>query len=192
MTAVREPDRLVSFTDAIVAIAATLLVLPLVDVVGEGATAADVLADSAPQIGVFLLSFVVIMRLWLAHHRLFRHVRALTGPLVWCNLGWLLTVVLLPFPTEMAGRFGTDRLTVALYTGTVLLASALLTAMAFLVARNPDAADAPPAALRTGAAATTALITVALLLSLAVPALSYWAFLLLALSPTLQRRFRAP
>src|SRR5918998_5814172 len=70
-------DRLVTFLDAVVAIAITLLVLPLVDVLpDEGGTVplGDLLAEEARRFVTFLLSFAVIAQLWLVHHRLVERV----------------------------------------------------------------------------------------------------------------------
>jgi uncharacterized membrane protein len=75
-------DRLITFLDAVVAIAITLLVLPLVDLLAGAAPGTDlaaVLAGNAGQFGAFLLSFAVIARLWWTHHRLGEQVGATTG-----------------------------------------------------------------------------------------------------------------
>jgi Endosomal/lysosomal potassium channel TMEM175 len=101
------PERLVIFTDAVVAIALTLLVLPLTDIVPALVAAhgrsIDAITGHQWQIRSFLLSFVVIARQWMSHHRLFAHVIEYSGALVVMNLAWLLTVVIMPFPTEMVG-----------------------------------------------------------------------------------------
>ncbi len=111
--------------------------LPLVDVVSEVAkehgSAAEVVTRHQPEIWTFLLSFVVIIRLWMAHHRTFQHVGAVSKPLMLCNAGWLLTIVVLPFPTEMVGVYGGDRFTVGLYIGTILLATGFQTAMNLII-----------------------------------------------------------
>src|SRR5512135_2235194 len=100
-----ERDRLLQCTDAIVSIAITLLVLPVVDLVGEsirnGASSVEVLTDHWPQIYSFLLSFGVIALLWRAHHRLFGYIETATNAVYLWNLLWILTIVALPFPTEM-------------------------------------------------------------------------------------------
>ncbi|MEK8227283.1 TMEM175 family protein [Oerskovia sp. M15] len=75
-------DRLVNFTDAAVAIAITLLVLPLVDLVADG-EAHSVRALVQGESGTFLafaISFVVIARFWTAHHRVFEHLRDYSEP----------------------------------------------------------------------------------------------------------------
>ena len=79
-------ERMVAFTDAAVAIALTLLVLPLVELVPEAAhakePASSVITHNLVPIGSFLLSFVVIARFWSVHHRLFGFASRLTPTLV--------------------------------------------------------------------------------------------------------------
>jgi uncharacterized membrane protein len=174
-------DRLVLFTDAVVAIAITLLVLPLVDevrqAVATGDTSVEVITKNQPAIFSFLLSFVVIARLWLVHHRLFSGVEVASRALALWNMAWLLTIVLLPFPTEMVGSYSDDLFTTALYIGTVLASSVCLMVLSVLVRGK----------LVPSALSPTALLAVALLLVLFVPSVGYFAFLLLFLSPVAER-----
>ncbi|TYK53384.1 DUF1211 domain-containing protein [Actinomadura decatromicini] len=197
----RDPDRLVFFTDAVVAIAVTLLVLPLVDVVPQaarnGQSATEVVTEHKPEIFGFLLSFAVISRLWFSHHDFFRHVRAYSKPLVICNAGWLLTIVVLPFPTEMVGVYGNDRFTAGFYIATVLLAVVFQTGLELVVRANPELASKtapPPADYLTGSVTAAGLLALALVLALAIPSLNYWTLLLLFLSSAVEkawRRFRS-
>jgi uncharacterized membrane protein len=141
----RNPDRLVLFTDAVVAIAVTLLILPLVEVVTEVAkvqgeanhgAATDpfaVIRENQPAIWTFLLSFVVIGRFWLVHHGVFEHVKAYNGMLVRLNMLWLLCIVVLPFPTEILGQFQSDRFSSAFYAGTLVVLALTQTALTLLV-----------------------------------------------------------
>ncbi|MGI5208373.1 TMEM175 family protein [Spirillospora sp. CA-108201] len=191
----RDPDRLVLFTDAVVAIAVTLLVLPLVDVVPAAVDAhersVEVVTGHLPQIWAFALSFVVITRLWFVHHRVFEHVGGYTRALMALNTGWLLAIVILPFPTEMVASYpGDDRFTVMLYIGNVLVASSCQAALTVLSHRDPDVASATDPT--TVEAVRSSLSTVVLLvLSLAVvavlPDVSYYALLLLFLSKPVSR-----
>src|SRR5882672_3034621 len=129
----RSPERLVFFSDAVVAIALTLLILPLTDVVTEvkaaNGPAIEVITEHQAQVWCFLLSFAVIARLWIGHHRLYEQVKAYSNPLMLVNLCWLLTIAVLPFPTEMIGQFGTDLFTVLFYIGTMVVRNATQTAM---------------------------------------------------------------
>ncbi len=158
-------DRLIFFTDAVAAIAITLLILPLVDLVpeaGEAANAADFLGGIVPQLASFLISFLVIARLWIAHHAVFEHVEAYSRALMWLSLFWALTIVVLPLPTSMTAEFSAQPLVVGLYIGTMTLSSAALTAMSVLVHRSAalEAADHPLTrqALFASAATTLAFV----------------------------------
>lgn len=190
-------DRLVTFLDAIVAIAITLLVLPLVDVLAaaeEDAALVPVLAEEAVQFGTFLLSFVVIARLWLEHHRLVERVGGYDEAFVVTNLAWSCTVVLLPFATQVVALFGTERVAVATYIGTIAASSACLSVMSVLLWRRPllrkAGADAPVGPV--AGLVTTGILVVALVLGVLLPAVNYFALLLLLLTGPIARRFRPP
>jgi uncharacterized membrane protein len=198
---VREsPDRLVAFTDAVVAIAITLLVLPLVDVVSETESrqglSVEVITGHWQQIFSFLLSFAVIARMWVLHHRFFAQVRSYNRALVVWNLGWLLTIVVLPFPTEMVGAFGDDPFTVAFYVGTIVASSLCQTIMVLIVRHEPELFGGSRVIVEQQAHAAlgaTGSLMVALILVLLVPAVSYYALLLIFLPPFVShvwQRFR--
>ncbi|GAA2276650.1 TMEM175 family protein [Actinomadura luteofluorescens] len=186
----RDPDRLVLFTDAVVAIAVTLLVLPLVDVVPEVVHAhrrsAEVVTGHLPQLWAFALSFAVIIRLWFVHHRVFEHVGGYTRALMALNAGWLFAIVILPFPTEMVASYpGDDRFTVMLYIGNVLVATACQAALTVLSYRDPDVASkTDPAGIESVRSALSAVVLLALSLAVVAvfPGVSYFALLLLFLS----------
>jgi uncharacterized membrane protein len=194
---VRSPkalDRLIAFADAVVAIAMTLLVLPLVDLPNEGddRTVADMFRDNTWVFGAFLVSFLVIAQLWLVHHRLFEHVERVDTPIVHLTLLWLLTVIFLPFPTEWLGT-EQDRGTYALYIGTLLLSSlSLSAARAWLVAHPRMMADDAPADPDRGLAlwTTSMLIAAALVLAVALPGVGMWWLFLLFLSGPLEAVLR--
>jgi uncharacterized membrane protein len=177
----RGAERLVFFTDAVVAIAITLLVLPLVDAVGEavdaGRGSVEVVTGNLSQIFSFLLSFVVIARLWTAHHRLFDGVATASRRVVALNMLWVLTIVVLPFPTEMVGGYGDDLFTTLLYIGTILASSACLTALSTALRGR----------LVGGAGSMTALLALALLVAAFIPGVRYGALLLLFLAPLVER-----
>lgn len=187
-------DRLITFVDAVVAIAITLLVLPLVEVLRRPAPDMDlaaVLAEDAAQFGAFLLSFAVVARLWLAHHRLVERVGAYDSAFVLVNLGWALTVVLLPFATQVLAVYGTDRLAIATYIGTMTASSACLSVLSVLVWQRPflrrAGPDTPPNPPRASLV-TTGTLVLALLIGVLIPAINYWALLLLFLTGPVEGR----
>jgi uncharacterized membrane protein len=181
-------DRLITFVDAVVAIAITLLVLPLVEVLRRPARDMDlaaVLAEDAAQFGAFLLSFVVIARLWLAHHRLVERVGAYDSAFVLVNLGWVLTVVLLPFATQVLAVYGTDRPAIATYIGTMTASSACLSVLSVLVWQRPSlrrAGTGTQPNLLWASLMTTGTLVLALLIGVLIPEVNYWALLLLFLT----------
>ncbi|NDU75694.1 DUF1211 domain-containing protein [Actinomadura sp. DSM 109109] len=191
----RDPDRLVLFTDAVVAIAMTLLVLPLVEVVPRAVDAhrssVEVVTGHQAQILSFALSFVVILRLWFVHHRVFEHIGGYTRALMLVNSGWLLAIVVLPFPTEMVASYpGDDRFTVMLYIGNILVASVFQTALTVISYRDADvasAADPPALASVRAALSNVVLLAVSLAVVAVVPSVSYFALGLLFLEGPVDR-----
>jgi len=133
-------DRLVNFSDAVVAIAITLLVLPLVDLPSELATKPfrDVMSEHSWWLIGFGVSFLVIARLWRVHHQVFERVRDYNVALIWLNFTWLFTIVLLPFPTALLGSNDLPDATRPIdtfYLATLTLSSAALAGMTLVVDR---------------------------------------------------------
>lgn len=194
MQTTRGLDRLIFFTDAITAIAITLLILPLVDSIAQAADAglspAQFLAGKADEFIAFALSFVVIARLWVAHHSTFEHVKAYSGTLLLLNFGWAFTIVFLPFPTVMLSQFATDPITIGLYIGTMALSSIALTTMVLLIRRHPlielESYRVDGSKVFESIATTVGFL-LALLLGLFVPSINFWALFLLLLTAPLQR-----
>lgn len=194
-TKIKSTERLVFFSDAVVAIALTLLVLPLADVVRTADTGKvssfALIADNQALIWSFLISFVVIARLWVGHHRLYEQIKAYNGPLMLANLLWILTIAILPFPTELVARYPSrDHVTLVLYIGTLFVSSLLTTTMT-LIAGNDETLEVEPGAIserwRFDSITTTATFGIALVLVAIVPALSYYPLLLNAAQPWIVR-----
>ena len=91
--------RLVGFSDAVVAIAITLLVLPLVDSASSigNESLSMFFHHNQTKLWAFALSFAVIGSFWWGQHQLFERVRAYNGVLVWGMFLWLLGIVFLPY-----------------------------------------------------------------------------------------------
>ncbi|HNP15544.1 MAG TPA: TMEM175 family protein [Terrimesophilobacter sp.] len=123
------PDRLVFFSDAVFAIAMTLLVVELKVPHLPDARIGHELALLTPEFLSFILSFVVIGAVWMSHHRKFRAINGYTQPLVRLNLVMLLAVASLPFTTSLLGRYGDTQISVYLYAGTIAVIGFLMSAM---------------------------------------------------------------
>jgi uncharacterized membrane protein len=191
----RGVERLENFSDAVVAIAATVLVLPLVDMATEEhpATLASFVDVNGRALLSFLLSFVVIYRFWLVHHGLYSRIVDYSWTLLWVNCLWLLSVVFLPFPTQLvASPQGNDRIDVGIYIGTMLVMTASSLLAHWLVIRSPalQAPEARPTTSLIPAAAAAVAMGIALLLVLSVPALGPWSLLALLLTGPLERLMR--
>ena len=95
-------DRLTFFSDAVVAIAMTLLALDLpVPNVDSGPRLAEFVSDHLGEYLAFLVSFLVIAAYWRAHHQLYRYVMDAPPHVVTLNIYWLLTVVVTPYATRV-------------------------------------------------------------------------------------------
>lgn len=177
----RDLERLITFVDAVVAIAITLLVLPLAEIAGEmsgGERVADLLDDHQGELWAFLISFFVIAQLWLSQHRILSPVVRQRGPLTVLLLGWTLTIVLLPFPTSLLSDAGDQALTKILYIGPMALSSGLLATLAWLVSRDETMRDGPAVDPVPGSVPCLVFL-VALGVSLLWPVTSYYPVLLL-------------
>ena len=124
-------ERVVFFSDAVFAIAITLLVIDLrVPDLPAGASSqavAQAILDLAPRYLAFFVSFAVIGAYWLTHWRRFQLIRRVNQRLVIINLALLGSVAFIPFPTALIAQFG-DAVTTAIYalsiTATGLLSGA--------------------------------------------------------------------
>jgi len=120
----------VFFSDAVFAIAITLLVLDLkVPQMPESLAAAELpsaLLDLSPEFFSFLISFWVIGFYWLAHHRIFHHVRAYDRSMLLMNLLFLMWIVLMPFSSSLIGEYEHLRLPVIVYAAHNILAELTL------------------------------------------------------------------
>lgn len=186
------PDRLKAFVDAVVAIAMTLLVLPLLESVSDSTHegTGPFLVEHAGQLMSFALSFVLIATFWMEHHRQYQRVRRLTPGLLWINVGWMLTIVWLPVPTAMLGQMESDPLQAVLYIGTLTLTQVATLAGKLYLLRHPALIDLSPELLRRGAigdAAAIILFCIALPIAAWVHVIGYFALLLVALAGPLER-----
>jgi uncharacterized membrane protein len=126
-------DRIVFFSDAVFAIAITLLVLDLRAPTPNASLPADGLnqglVDLVPKLISYLVSFFVIGLYWVSHHRLFQFVRRFDSRLMWLNLLLLFGVAFLPFPSALVGAFGGQRTAIILFAGTAALLGFLMFAL---------------------------------------------------------------
>lgn len=102
----RETARIEAFSDGVIAIAITLLVLEVrVPEVEEGHSLWEALADLWPSYVGFALSFIVIGIIWANHHEMFGFIARANRTLVLINLLFLIGVGFLPFPTALLAEY---------------------------------------------------------------------------------------
>jgi uncharacterized membrane protein len=192
-------ERLVFFSDAVFAIAITLLVLELrlPDRPGgyTDATLLDALAGLMPSVFAFGLSFVIIATFWLGHFRTFGVVVRSDSWLVAIDLVFLFFVALLPFPTSIIAREGNLPAAAILYAafGTVAsLVSAMLwiypSRMAGLISPAVPARVVRHVTYRTLVAPAIFVLSIPVALVSPVAAEACW-FLTFPLQALVSRRF---
>src|SRR4051794_18170393 len=112
-----EFGRIVAFSDGVFAIAITLLVLGLGIEKGlSDGQLTNELFDQWDNLLAFGISFAVIGRFWVVHHRFFAEVDAFDGRLLALNLVYLASIVLIPFSSEVLGEYGGETPAVVLYS----------------------------------------------------------------------------
>jgi uncharacterized membrane protein len=113
--------RLEAFSDAVIAILITIMVLELH--VPDGSTAAD-LRPLLPIFLTYVLSFVILGIYWNNHHHMLQATERINGRVLWANLHLLFWLSLFPFGTGWMGENHLDPLPTAAY-GVVLLCAAI-------------------------------------------------------------------
>jgi uncharacterized membrane protein len=111
-----EFSRIVAFSDGVFAIAITLLVLSLhIPKHLHGESVASALWDQRENLLAYAISFAVIGRYWVIHHRFFSEVIRFDSRLLALNLFYLAWVVLIPFSSKVLGDHGSDAAGIAVY-----------------------------------------------------------------------------
>ena len=143
--------RLVSFSDGVVAIGITLLILPLAAIdlptTGEAGSEARtnplgyVWQNNQGLIVSFVISWIVILVFWLAHHRIFERIQAINPTIMLWNSIWLFAIVVLPFPTNLLGQFPSDgegiKQIAALYLVTLMILSLAMSMVVYEIRKDP-------------------------------------------------------
>lgn len=120
-------DRLINFSDAVVAVAVTVLVLPIADITlsrGEDSVW-EVLFNHAGEIITFFFTFYVVSIMWLTHNRFMNQLRGYDGVIFWLNTAWLSIIAFLPVTSALFSDSGQDG-SGGWFSGTILIGSGML------------------------------------------------------------------
>jgi uncharacterized membrane protein len=105
-------SRLEAFSDGVIAIIVTIMVLELR---APAQPTLPALLKVAPIFLSYGLSFLVIAIMWVNHHHLIHAVHSVTARLLWSNLYLLFWMSLVPFVTDFMGKYYREPMAVALY-----------------------------------------------------------------------------
>ena len=117
-------SRVLALSDGVFAIAATLLVINVqLGSAVTHATFGPALRALRTEVFAYALSVVVIAAFWMGHRRSFAHIEVVDQGLLWLNSLYLGVIALIPFPTELIGRFGDETASVVIYALVISVAA---------------------------------------------------------------------
>jgi uncharacterized membrane protein len=209
-------ERLLFFSDAVVAVAITVLALPLISIAGPkpGQSVLVVLEANSGAVMTFVSTFFVVAIMWSIHNRVMNALMSYDGAIFWLNMCWLIGFVFLPWPAAMfaggddwgsenAVPFTSDG-TGVLYWWTLAYISGVGTLAMAYISRHPHLLSPSSRAYWEALKGTRArfrglaFFVVFIVAGLATLVFSYWGFyalvlvipLNLALQPTRRERDR--
>ena len=169
-----------AFTDGVIAILITILVLELRPPAGHNL--GDILDEKGPLLA-YLLSFVFVAIYWVNHHHLMQVVQTIDGRTLWANIGLLFCLSLTPIVTAWLGQAGVESGPVAAYA-IVLLACACaytILTICLLSTHGPESKLAEAIGNDRKGKVSLAAYVVALAFSFVVPWVSVALFVLVAI-----------
>jgi uncharacterized membrane protein len=136
-------ERLEAFSDGVIAIAITLLILEINVPSASQGHLFDALVDLWPSYLAFILSFAVIGIMWVSHHSMFERIASVDRPLVFLNLLLLMGIAFLPFPTALLARYiqqGGDnaKFAAAMYSTTMMAVGIFFVLIWYRLYRQPQ------------------------------------------------------
>ena len=128
-----EKNRLEAFSDGVLAIIITIMILELKQPVSDGLK--DFLA-LGPTLLAYLLSYLFIAIYWVNHHLIFQKAERINVKILWCNIAWLFVMSFIPFCTGWVGAYPTSWAPSTLYFADLALAAITFYVMYWLIVRE--------------------------------------------------------
>ncbi len=131
-----DEERVINFSDAVFAFAATLLVLKidLPNLTASELSSARLtqeLINLWPSYMANIISFLIIAYYWLTHHAIFSLVKKLDTGIIWINVIFLIFLSFLPFPVDLFGEYSNSDIIIAFYCFSLSLVGFLLASIWF-------------------------------------------------------------
>jgi uncharacterized membrane protein len=167
--------RLEAFSDGVIAIILTIMVLEL----KVPATAEPrALAHAWPLLLSYVLSFFYVSVYWINHHHLFHRVRHVDLPILWSNVALLFFLSLVPFSTEWVESTRLSSFPTAIYAGSLMICGGAYFVLDLAIGRQ-NMTEAELAVVRRAAHSKNAIAI--LIYAVAIPVAFYWPIVSMAL-----------
>ena len=128
-----EKNRLEAFSDGVLAIIITIMILEL------GLPLGDKMSDFLalmPTLLAYTLSFFFIAIYWVNHHLVFHSAKTINVKILWCNIVWLFIMSFIPFTTAWVGKYPTAWAPLCIYFGDMALACITFHLMYYFIAKE--------------------------------------------------------
>ena len=139
-----EKDRLVAFSDGVIAVIITIMVL---EMKAPHDASLSALKETTPAFLGYVLSFIYVAIYWNNHHHLFHLVSHVHGTILWANLHLLFWLSLIPFATSWIGEYPYSPTPTAVYGAALVMAAIAWYMMQVVIIRAQGSGSALATAL---------------------------------------------
>ncbi len=121
-------NRIENLTDAVFAIAMTLLVLSVEvpQTPGQVVSATQLLVDLFPDFFHYVLAFIVLAVIWVFHHQQFHHIQHIDRRILWLNIMTLMFITLVPFSSSYADTFFDQQIAAIFFSANLFMIGLLI------------------------------------------------------------------
>ena len=125
-----DKNRLEAFSDGVLAIIITIMILELRQPAGDSMKD---FAELMPTLMAYFLSFMFIALYWVNHHQIFHDADTINVKILWCNIAWLFIMSFIPFATAWVGTYPTSWGPLSVYFADMSLACIAFHLMYYLI-----------------------------------------------------------